>query len=271
MQNAEALNEATDSGVPEGQRGDRVRGAEPGRTVPVGGASAGGAGVRARKARSSGDGSERILGKMTGLSLPQVTRLDPPIPGRGVVKEAASRRRRFPRKYTDEDVALLAEVDRAHERLSGPATVRILKREHEQYGKAKYARLAGISVAHLYNLRGSAHYRKLAAKWEPTRPSAVAIGERRRPDPQGRPGFLRIDTVHQGDWDGVERGVSHQRRGYGDAVAGSGLRGQDQRAAFEAGGGSDAASVSLSRSGVSFRQRLGVRQLRHGRNCSRIC
>ena len=44
--------------------------------------------------------------------------------------------------------------------------------------------------------------------WEPTLPSAVAIGERRRPDPQNRPGFLRVDTVHEGDWDGA-KGVYH--------------------------------------------------------------
>jgi transposase InsO family protein len=68
--------------------------------------------------------------------------------------------------------------------------------------------LARISVAHLYNLRRSARYRKLAAKWEPTRPSAVTIGERRKPDPRGRPGFLRVDTVHQGDWEGA-KGVYH--------------------------------------------------------------
>jgi len=36
----------------------------------------------------------------------------------------------------------------------------------------------------------------------------VAIGERRRPDPQGRPGYLRVDTVHQGDLDGV-KGLYH--------------------------------------------------------------
>jgi hypothetical protein len=36
----------------------------------------------------------------------------------------------------------------------------------------------------------------------------VNIGERRRPDAQGRPGYLRIDTVHQGDLDGV-KGVYH--------------------------------------------------------------
>lgn len=36
----------------------------------------------------------------------------------------------------------------------------------------------------------------------------IAIGERRRPDPQGAPGHLRVDTVHQGDWEG-EQGVYH--------------------------------------------------------------
>ena len=36
----------------------------------------------------------------------------------------------------------------------------------------------------------------------------VAIGERRRPRPEGRPGYLRVDTVHQGDRDGV-KGVYH--------------------------------------------------------------
>ena len=61
-----------------------------------------------------------------------------------------SLRCRFPGKYTDRDVTLLAEVDRAHERLSGPATQRILRREHEEYGKAEYVRLAGISVSHIY-------------------------------------------------------------------------------------------------------------------------
>ena len=95
-------------------------------------------------------------------------------------------------------MTLLAVVDGAHERLSGPATQRILRREHEEYGKAEYQRLAGISVSHIYNLRGSLSYRRQAAVLEPTRPSANCIGERRRPEPQGRPGYLRVDTVHQG-------------------------------------------------------------------------
>ena len=35
-----------------------------------------------------------------------------------------------------------------------------------------------------------------------------SIGERRKPEPNGKPGYLRVDTVHQGDLDG-EKGVYH--------------------------------------------------------------
>lgn len=161
--------------------------------------------VQSKKQRGTIRG---FLSKVTGLSLPQITRLIRKYRQSGVVEPRAYRRRRFPSKYTNRDVELLAEVDRAHGWLSGPATVRILKREFEQYGKAEYARLAGISVSHLYNLRHSNRYRKMAAEWKPTQPTAIAIGERRKPDPQGRPGFVRIDTVHQGDWEGA-KGVYH--------------------------------------------------------------
>ncbi len=148
------------------------------------------------------------LSKVTGLSLPQVTRLIRSYVQTGAVEIKSSQRRRFPCKYTSQDVALLAGVDRAHQRLAGPATRTILRREYEEFGKAEYARLAGISVSQLYNLRRSLSYRKQAADFSVTRPSAVAIGERRRPEPLGRPGFLRVDTVHQGDWDGA-KGVYH--------------------------------------------------------------
>lgn len=162
----------------------------------------------AAKAKKQRGAVRAYLSKVTGLSEPQMTRLIRQYQRNGVVEAVAYRRRRFATKYTSRDVALLAEVDRAHDWLSGPATVHILKREYEQFGKIEHARLAQISVAHLYNLRRSARYRKVAARWEPTQPSAIAIGERRKPDPRGRPGFLRVDTVHQGDWEG-KKGVYH--------------------------------------------------------------
>jgi len=148
------------------------------------------------------------LSKVSGLSLAQITRLIRQYRQQGRIQVQRGRRHGFARKYNDADVALLAAVDQAHQWLSGAATKRILEREHTVYGKSEFQRLARISVSHLYNLRRSPWYRKCAARWEPTRPSGVTIGERRRPDPQGRPGYLRVDTVHQGDWDGV-KGVYH--------------------------------------------------------------
>lgn len=145
---------------------------------------------------------------MTGLSLPQITRLIRSYREEGEIRVHGGARRRFPVKYRQEDLELLIEVDRAHQRLSGPATRRILEREWQVFGRKQYARLAGISVAHLYNLRHSAGYRQRAAEFSVTTPSSIAIGQRRRPDPQGAPGYIRVDTVHQGDWEG-EKGVYH--------------------------------------------------------------
>jgi hypothetical protein len=148
------------------------------------------------------------LEKVTGMSVSQTTRLIRRFLDHGAVRMVPHQRHSFQTRYTAEDIARLAEVDRAHERLSGPATRRILEREYEQFGNKPYERLAKISVSHLYNLRASARYRNQAAVFEPTRSTAIAIGERRRPEPHGRPGFLRVDTVHQGDWDGA-KGVYH--------------------------------------------------------------
>jgi transposase InsO family protein len=139
------------------------------------------------------------LERMTGLSRAQCTRLIGQYRKSGRVAVQSSRRCKFPRRDTVEDVAALARVDRAHERLSGPATRHILKREFEVYGKAEFERLAAISNGHLYNLRSSPEYRQKALHHEKTRPAKVSIGERRKPAPNGIPGYLRIDTVHQGD------------------------------------------------------------------------
>jgi transposase InsO family protein len=150
----------------------------------------------------------RYIEKLTGLSRAQVTRLIGRYLKSGEVKEVNYRRRRFPQRYTRADIELLASVDEAHETLSGPATKRILQREYDDYGQPEFERLAGISVAHLYNLRKQRRYRECRLSYQRTRPVQVQIGERRAPDPAGQPGYLRVDTVHQGDLDGV-KGVYH--------------------------------------------------------------
>jgi transposase InsO family protein len=150
----------------------------------------------------------RYLARMTGMSRAQITRLVTQYRNGEEVKPKPYRRRRFRQRYTREDVALLAKVDEAHEVLSGPATQKLLQRAYHDFQEAPYQRLAELSVAQLYRLRKSRTYRQERMAYQATRPTKVAIGERRRPEPNGRPGYLRVDTVHQGDLEGV-KGVYH--------------------------------------------------------------
>jgi transposase len=148
------------------------------------------------------------VAKMTGQSRAQATRLIGKYLATGEVHATVYRRRRFPTRYTGIDAACLAAVDEAHDTMSGAATRKILEREFGEYGHSDYERLAGISVAHLYRLRKTKTYRTCQATFTKTKPTPVTIGQRRCPQPEGRPGFLRVDTVHQGDRDGI-KGVYH--------------------------------------------------------------
>ena len=141
----------------------------------------------------------RYLVKISGLSKAQITRLIARWRERGVIEPRASRRHRFPHRYTPADIQLLAETDAAHEGLSAPAVRRILEREFKVHRQTQYERLASISASHIYNLRRTRAYREHHVHHTKTRASAVSIGERRKPQPRGQPGFVRVDTVHQGD------------------------------------------------------------------------
>ncbi len=67
-----------------------------------------------------------------------------------------------------------------HSTLSGPATKKLVERACQVFADAGFERLAEISVSHL----------------------------RRAPQPNGLPGYIHIDSAHQGDQDGV-KGVYH--------------------------------------------------------------
>ena len=151
----------------------------------------------------------RYLAKMTGKSPPQVQRLVRQHRETGRVRD----RRGVPacafvRRYTKADVGLLAEVDAALGQRCGHATRAVMRRMVEEFGDERFERLASISNGHFYNLRKSTTYRRRRTTYRKTRARQVAIGERRKPRPRGRPGFLRVDTVDQGEKDG-EKGVFH--------------------------------------------------------------
>lgn len=150
------------------------------------------------------------LQRLSGYSRAQIKRLVATwLTGEPLVKRYRAPAHAFARRYTAVDVALLAEVDRAMGTLSGPATACVLKRQRDVFCDTRFERLATLSVGHLYNLRHSAGYQAERVVQTKTRPTkAVTLGVRKAPAPDGRPGFIRIDSVHQGDRDGM-KGVYH--------------------------------------------------------------
>jgi hypothetical protein len=120
-----------------------------------------------------------------------------------------SGRHSFPKRYSTSDIARLIETDNAHGRISGDATKEILRRELEVYGHTAYEMIAQVSVSHLYNLRNtSRQYLSAALFLQKTQSVTVSIGRRAKPKTDGKPGYLRVDSVHQGDLD-KQKGVYH--------------------------------------------------------------
>jgi len=160
-----------------------------------------------QRLKKAGKGVIRqYLEKVTGYSRAQVNRLIWRYQQSGRVKPTEYHRHRFPQKYTVAEVALLAMTDELHGWLSGPATKKILEREYRVYGNLQFQNLSEISVSQIYNLRHSKGYR--GKRFTHTKPVFARIGERARPEPQGQPGHIRIDTVHQGDRE-HQKGVYH--------------------------------------------------------------
>jgi hypothetical protein len=115
----------------------------------------------------------RYLRRVTGYSRPQLTRLIAQYLASGrLVQRYTSTATSYTRKFTAEDVLLLAELDSLHGTLSGPATRVLLQRAFHRFGQLSYVRLATISVSHLYNLRAKPVYQRRRIHY---------TGARRRP------------------------------------------------------------------------------------------
>ena len=165
-------------------------------------------GYRSLRRRDKGT-IRAYLMKMTGKSESQVTRLIRQYLDTGRLRDGrGARDHAFRRRFTKADIGLLAEVDAALGQMCGHATRAVMRRMFEDYGDERFERLASISNGHFYNLRNSTTYRRRRTTCRKTSARKVAIVERRKPEPRGRPGFLRVDTVDQGEKDG-EKGVFH--------------------------------------------------------------
>jgi transposase InsO family protein len=151
---------------------------------------------------------QRYIQKITDYSRQQLSRLINQHKKSGYIGNNIKNGRRFELRYTKDDVQALVAIDETHGTLNGIATKKLCERSWHLYNDSRYERLARISVAHLYNLRNSTGYRRQRILLEKTKPVKSAIGKRRKPEPNGKPGYLRLDTVHQGDHDG-KKGVYH--------------------------------------------------------------
>ena len=146
--------------------------------------------------------------KITCLSRVQLKRLVARKRRLGTIVIKEGKRYRFPVLYGASDVARLVETDNLHQRLSGRATKAIMEREFEEYGKSGYENVRHVSVSHLYRLRGRRQYQSHALTYTKTPSVSVSIGIRKKPRGEGKPGYLRVDSVHQGDL-GKLKGVYH--------------------------------------------------------------
>ncbi len=150
---------------------------------------------------------KRYIVKMTGYSDRQVKRLIKRyfIFGEIIINKNI-KRNKFKRIYNDDDINLLIKTDNLHNRLNGLATKKIYETEYFVYHKAEFERLSKISIAHIYNIRKTKIYYKKCLVYTKTNPKKVNIGERKKPAPEGKPGYIRVDSVHQGD-SGKQKGV----------------------------------------------------------------
>lgn len=149
----------------------------------------------------------QYLTVVSGYSRAQINRLIKQYTITGCLRRRQCTSKGFATRYTKADIRLLAETDKLHSDLNGVAIKKVCERSYNQ-GDKQYERLAVISVSHLYNLRQSTTYERARGRKAATCATKTKIGLRRRPDPQGLPGFIRVDTVHQGDRDGV-KGLYH--------------------------------------------------------------
>ena len=149
---------------------------------------------------------KEYIKSVSGYSDSQVDRLIKRKKDTGQVFVKERTQNAFQTFYEVPDIRLLADVASAFENPNGYALKKCLEDMYQIYGDDKFEKLSHISKSHIYNLRKTKIYTSRVLVYTKTKKTAIPIGERRKPDNQGKPGYLRIDSVHQGDLD-KEKGV----------------------------------------------------------------
>ena len=219
----------------------------------------------------AGKGTVReFLGKATGLSRAQVTRLIGQYRATGRVEDrrAANSGRSFERVYTAADIRLLAEADEIGGQLCGPAACEVLRRQYEVFGDARFERLSRLSPSHLYNLRRSKTYRARRTTVDHTRPTTVRIGERRRPGPRRQARLRACGHGPPGRSERREGRLRHQPDRRSHPVRACRRRGRDRRDVPRPGAAGDARHAAVRGRRVPCRQRFPSTSTARSPRCS---
>ncbi len=135
------------------------------------------------------------LRRLTGYKKAQLLRLVKKVVESGELHRTIYVRDNPNRIYGDGDIKLLEYTDAVHKRLNSIATKEILRRMSEVYHDTHYKLISQVSSSHINNLRHSGAYKELWVNG--TKAVERTIGETRKPQPNGKPGSIRLDTVHQ--------------------------------------------------------------------------
>lgn len=136
------------------------------------------------------------LKKFTGYQKAQLNRLIKRAVN-GKLNRKEYKRVKPHRIYTSPDIKLLEKTDEVHLRLSEKATKEILRRELETFNHQNYQTISKVSHAHITNLRHHSIYKN---SWiNHTKARQIPIGLTMPPENHGKPGSIRVDSVHQRD------------------------------------------------------------------------
>ena len=101
----------------------------------------------------------RYLMKVSGYSRQQVTRLITQYRKTGYIKHHHANVPAFQRRYSKEDIRLLAKMDQRYDGPCGHTLKKLCERAYTVFNEEPFVRLSTISVSHLYNLRKTKTYR----------------------------------------------------------------------------------------------------------------
>lgn len=145
---------------------------------------------------------------ITGYSDSQIDKLIRKKKIKKTLKPSSRTQNVFKNIYTGNDISILATVSNAYHGQNGHALKKVLREMYTIHKDERFKRLCNISVSHIYNLKKTNIYVSNTLEYTKTQTTKVSIGERRKPEHNNQPGFLRIDSVHQGDLD-KKKGVYH--------------------------------------------------------------